>query len=173
MRRNIRRPRNALRAGPSRQSAASAQTHRRPRTGSGMRKVRRLSSPTGACKWRSEPAFRWARRGNRAADWSLERNLPMLIRSHHSQRQAELETATMGGQQGPPCQQRPPVNRRKRRIGRKNIGLQREPQGSVLDPGNRVFRPEKTTAPSTREMLVITAASGRDAVNKEGAAIWA
>jgi hypothetical protein len=96
----------------------------------------------------------------------------MLIRSHHSLRQAELETATMGGQQGPPCQQRPPVNRRKRRIGRENIGLQREPRGSVLDPGNRVFKPENTTALSTCEMFGITRMAGRDAVNKKGAAIW-
>ena len=39
----------------------------------------------------------------------------------------------MGRQHGPPCQQTRPVNRRKRRIGQRNVGLQRGPWGFVLD----------------------------------------
>ncbi len=39
----------------------------------------------------------------------------------------------LGGQHGPPCQQTRPVNRRKRRIGHRNVGLQRGPWGFVLD----------------------------------------
>src|ERR1017187_6260051 len=62
--------------------------------------------------------------------------------------------------------------RRKRRIGRKNSGLQREPWGSVLDPGNRVFKPEKTPVLSTCEMFGIVRMAGRDAVNESGVAIW-
>ena len=78
----------------------------------------------------------------------------------------------MGRQQGPPCQQRRAVNRRKRRIGLRNDGLQREPWGSVLDPGNRDFKLEKTEAPTTCEMFGITAMSGKDAVNKNDTPIW-
>ena len=55
------------------------------------------------------------------------------------------KAAAKARQQGPLCQQRPSVNRRKRRIGRKNVGLQREPWGSVLNRGHRVFKPETTT----------------------------
>ncbi len=78
----------------------------------------------------------------------------------------------MGGQQRPPCQQRRSVNRRKRRIGRKNVGLQRQPWGSVLDADNRVFKLEKATVLNTCGMFGITRMAGRHAVNENGAAIW-
>jgi hypothetical protein len=42
----------------------------------------------------------------------------------------------------------------------------------LLDPGNRVFKPEKTTVLSTRGMFGITRMAGRDAVNENGMAIW-
>jgi hypothetical protein len=92
--------------------------------------------------------------------------------SQHSLWHTELEILIMGGQQGPPCQQRQPVNRRKRRIGRKSIGLQRQPWGSVLDPVSRVFKLENVTVLNTCEMFGITRMARMDAVNENGAAIW-
>src|ERR1017187_8265574 len=96
----------------------------------------------------------------------------MSIRLQHSLLQVQLETATMGGQQRPPCQQLQPVNRRKRRIGRKRMGLQREPWGSALDPGNRVFKLEKAVVLNTCGMFGITGTGESDGVNKNCPAIW-
>ena len=52
------------------------------------------------------------------------------------------------------------------------MGLQREPRGYSLDPGNHVFKLEKAVVLNTCGMFGITGTRKRAAVNKNGAPSW-
>jgi hypothetical protein len=53
----------------------------------------------------------------------------------------------------PTCQQNEPVNQRKRRIRRCNLGVRPQPWGFSSHPKIAHLKTEKTRAPSTRECL--------------------
>lgn len=71
----------------------------------------------------------------------------------------------------------PPVNKRDLSTGEngeldsETLASIADPGGSCWTPGNPTLQLEKTELPSTREMLGITAASERPAVNENGQAI--